>query len=108
MSNSSVSSDARFNHAAIFLIAVALAVFLGWQIKQSLAARAVLQEAIEQRGVIVSEAQANQARTAKQLEVFLTDLLALAETNPQAKALVDRYGIRRQSPSAQPALPPAM
>lgn len=99
MSNSSVSSDNKFNQIAILLIAIALAVFLGWQIKQGLAARTVLKQAVEQRSILVTEAQANQARTAKQLEIFLTDLLTLAETNPQAKAVVDRYGIRRNAPA---------
>ena len=85
---------------AVTLLAASLLIFLGWQIKQSLAVRTVLNNAIEQRSVIITEAQANQARTAQQLESFLSDVLALAETNGQAKAVVDRYGIRRNQPAA--------
>ncbi len=96
-----VSSDSLFTQGAILMIALSLAVLLGWQINQSLSARGKLKQAVEQSTVLVSEAQANQARTARQLEVFLSDLLTLAQTNPQAKAIVDRYGIRRNAPADQ-------
>jgi hypothetical protein len=102
MSAPSRPSD-PFTHGALLCVTLALAVFLGWQVKQSLAARNALRQAVDQRSILVNEAQATQARTAKQLEAFLSDLLVLAQNNPQAKAIVDRYGIRRNAPAAEQA-----
>lgn len=105
MSTPDQSADVKFSHAGLFAIALSMILFLGWQIKQSYEVRTSLQQLITQRTALLTEAEAKQARTSKQLEIFLNDVLILAKTDPQIKALADRFGIRRNAPPAP--VPPA-
>jgi hypothetical protein len=98
------AADLKFSHAGLFTIALSLVVFLGWQVKQSYELRTSLRQLITQRTTLLTEAEVKQARTSKQLEMFLNDVLILAKTDPQIKALADRFGIKR---NAAPAPAPA-
>lgn len=104
MSTPEQSADLKFSHAGLFTIALSLVIFLGWQIKQSYEVRSSLQQLIAQRTTLLSEAESKQARTSKQLEIFLNDILVLARTDSQVEAVSDRFGIRR---NAVPAPVPA-
>jgi Tfp pilus assembly protein PilO len=88
------------SQVSISLLAIAFITFLAWQNSLSHKVGDQLQQAIEQRKLLIEQGTQAQTKTAQQLESFLSDLMTLAETDAQAAALVDRYDIRRKAPTA--------
>ncbi|HAV12444.1 MAG TPA: hypothetical protein DCX06_02955 [Opitutae bacterium] len=82
------------------LLSSAVIILLAWQLSISRDVHAVLESAKEQRAVIIEQATTNQAKTSQQLESFLSDLLMLADNDAQAAAVVQKYGIKRNTPDA--------
>jgi hypothetical protein len=93
------------NQAALTLLSLATLLFFGWQLSKTRELKSQLETANEQRAVLIEQATSAQLTTSQQLEAFLSDLLVLAETDPQAAALAERYQIRRNqsTEAAQPA-----
>lgn len=78
----------------ILLLILSVAVVLIWQVNNIAQQRSALQIGIGQLQEPTRQSQQFQGN----LQRFLTDLLELAKTDPQAKAVVDKYGIRQQAP----------
>ncbi|RYD83472.1 MAG: hypothetical protein EOP84_07845 [Verrucomicrobiaceae bacterium] len=90
------------------LLAISFAVLLVYQIinlnKQHSAMQETKQQmstAIEQREALVKQSTELQSK----LQAVAVDLLALAQTNEKAKAIVQKYNIQQNAPApgAQPA-----
>jgi hypothetical protein len=81
----------------ITLIALSLCIVLGWQIFNALQTRKSWQAQYEQRKTLVEQS----AKVQGGLEAMVNDLLALAEVDKEAKAVVDKYQIRRNEPAAK-------
>jgi hypothetical protein len=95
------TQPSALNQLSITVLAAALIIFFGWQYSQISQLKSNLVEANEQRAVQFEQSNLVQTKTSEQLESFLSDLLALAETDPQAAALVERYNIRRNAPAPE-------
>jgi cell division protein FtsL len=89
------------------ILAISLITFLAWQNLLSNQTSQQLEKAIEQRELIIEQTTLSQTKTAKQMESFLSDLLTLAESDPQAAALINRYEIHRQNTPATQEAPEA-
>jgi hypothetical protein len=99
MSDSSYGSPRHNGFIPLTLLAVSFTILLGWQIFLSLQARANARAQFEQRKQLVDQSTKVQGG----LEVLVNDLLTLAETDRDAKAIVDKYQIRRNPPASAPA-----
>jgi|APCry1669188910_1035180.scaffolds.fasta_scaffold08753_3 hypothetical protein len=84
------------------LMAISLVVFLGWQVVAAAQQYISLVRLSDQQAVLTS--QATQAET--KLQTMMMDLLKLSLSNPEAKAIVNKYGIKFNS-TAQSAAPGA-
>lgn len=73
----------------ILLCAIALLVVLVWQFLQVREQRAALARVEKSREATVRDAQSVQG----ELQRLAVGLVELSKTDPQAKALVDKYGI---------------
>jgi hypothetical protein len=82
--------------APILLILIGLLVLLSWNLRGIAQQTANLQIAKAQLG----QATLQSAQTEEKLKAMLTDLLALAATekDPDAAAIVKRYGIKQNVP----------
>jgi hypothetical protein len=86
----------------LFLMALSLAGFLGWQVTQAARQHLDLVRVADQQTLLAG--QAAQAET--KLQAMMMDLLELSKTDANAQAIVKKYGIRFNP--AQPSfLPPA-
>ena len=83
---------------AFALLAGAIVLLVAWQVIVSFSAHSQLQAGLKARTEIVGKAELAQ----KNLESFVLDLVKLSETNEGAKAIVDKYQIKK-GPNAQPA-----
>jgi cell division protein FtsB len=77
------------------IVCLSLFIVLAWQMVMSLQARSNLRAQFEQRKQLVEQS----TRAQGSLEAFVNDLLTLAETDKDAKALVEKYQIRRNAPA---------
>lgn len=77
------------------ILCLSLFLVLAWQTFMSLQARSNLRAQFEQRKQMVEQSTRAQAN----LETFVNDLLTLSETDKDAKAIVDKYQIRRNAPA---------
>ena len=75
----------------VLLLSLALIFLLGWQFSNAARQRAGLQRIEQSRAETVKQALAVQA----DLERLCASLLDLAQTDPAARELVQRYGITR-------------
>jgi hypothetical protein len=82
----------------VLLLSISLLTVFVWQLVGSFQQRSMLQNSIQRQDELVSQAGAVQ----KSLERLLTDLLELAKTNEQARAVVEKYKIARQTPPQTP------
>lgn len=80
----------------ILLLVLSVALVLGWQVNSIAQQRSGLQIALGQLQEPTRQSQQFQGG----LQKFLTDLLEFAKTDAQAKAVVDKYGIRQQPPAS--------
>ncbi|MDR2463742.1 MAG: hypothetical protein LBD30_08200 [Verrucomicrobiales bacterium] len=78
---------------AYLLLSVAFIILLFWQTIVSVGVNGNLKSGLKNRGGAVEQAQ----NTQKTLEAFVVDLLQLAEHNEGAKAIVEKYQIRKGS-----------
>ncbi|MDR0533730.1 MAG: hypothetical protein LBH01_07230 [Verrucomicrobiales bacterium] len=76
---------------AYLILSVAFIILVAWQVVVSFGAHSQLQTALKDRAGVVDKAQLAQ----KNLESFVVDLIKLSETNDGAKAIVDKYQIRK-------------
>ncbi len=81
------------------ILALSLILLLGWQLSLGMRQRTALEQQIAQRADVVRQSQMLQG----QLQKIAMDLIALGESDPEAKAIVQKYGIARQpNPPAKP------
>jgi type VI protein secretion system component VasK len=85
------------------LLSLTIIILLGWQLSMSREVNETLTSAVEQRAVILDQATTNQTATSQQLESFLSELLDLSAKDPQAAAITQKYGIKRNAPTAKVA-----
>jgi len=81
------------------LMALSLAIFLGWQLTAAVRQHSGLLRMQEQQTILAGQA----AQAESKLQAMIVDLLTLAKTDADAKAIVLKYRINMNSP-AQPAL----
>ena len=96
---SSTNKFTILSKLSMTFVLLALILFFSWQLSLTRELKANLAEANEQRLLLIEQANDAQTKTSAQLEAFLNDLLQLAESDPQAAALVKRYNIRRNAPA---------
>ncbi len=90
-------SPASYSAFTPLLIAlIGLLVLLSWNLRITLIQTSNLQIAKAQLG----QASLQSAQTEEKLKAMLTDLLVLAPDNPDAAAIVKRYGIKQNGPIA--------
>lgn len=82
----------------IILLAISIVAFFSWQLKGISDQRNALQNTIARLQEPTKQSQQVQSS----LQQIATDLLDLAKTDPQAKAVVDKYGIRQNAPATVP------
>jgi len=82
--------------APLLLTLIGLIVFLFWNLRGIAQQTSIFQTAKAQLG----QATLQSTQTEEKLKAMLTDLLALATTekDPDAAAIVKRYGIKQNSP----------
>lgn len=97
MSSSSENNCSAF--IPLCLLSLALLLVLSWQVFLSLQIRSNARAQFEQRKQLVEQS----TRVQGSLESIVNDLLKLAETDRDAKTVVDKYGIRRNTPAGEPA-----
>ena len=76
---------------AYMLLAVSFIALIGWQIIVEKGNSGRLTTNLKGRAEVVQRAEDTQ----RNLESFVVDLLTLAETNEGARAIVEKYQIRR-------------
>lgn len=81
----------------VTLVSLSLCILLGWQIFNALQTRKSWQAQYDQRKELVNQS----AKVQGGLETMVNDLLTLAETDKDAKAIVEKYQIRRSTPPAK-------
>lgn len=80
----------------ILLVAASIALLLVWQVKNISQQRTGLQSAIFQMQEPAKQSQQVQGS----LQKLVVGLLDLAQSDQQAKAVVDKYGIKQNAPAA--------
>jgi hypothetical protein len=83
-----------------------LIVLLGWQLNFTFQARSNMQKQIEAQKDNVTQAAESAKKIQGELEGIVNDLLKLAETEPAARVVVDKYQIRRNADAAPEAAKP--
>ena len=74
----------------LVLMAVSLALVLGWNVAQAWQQLRAEKQAQNQQIGLLQQA----ATTERNLQAMLTDLVVLAHTDPQARAIVDKFQIK--------------
>jgi hypothetical protein len=82
---------------AYLILSAAFIILVAWQVIASFGAHSQLQTALNERAGVVDKAQLAQ----KNLESFVVDLIKLSESNEGAKAIVDKYQIRKGNGGAE-------
>ncbi|MEI6969976.1 MAG: hypothetical protein WCL44_00535 [bacterium] len=85
----------------LVLLSVSLALFLGWQVAMAMVQQIDLIRLQDRQAVLSS--QAAQAET--KLESVIFDLLSLSKTDSDAKAVVEKYGIKFNPEAASSGTP---
>jgi hypothetical protein len=80
----------------VLLLSLALIFMLAWQLLNTSRQRSNLKQIQESRAATVQQAKSVQA----ELERLCDELLTLAQTDPAARELVQRYGISRGAATA--------
>lgn len=81
------------------LLALSMALFLGWQVTTAAQQYFALQRLAEHQNILAGQA----GRTESNLKDLMMDLLALSKTNAAAHAIVAKYGIKfNPTPTANP------
>jgi heme exporter protein D len=85
----------RSSYWAIALVELALLIFLAWQLSSVWKQKSLLADQKQQRQRMADEARNNQVA----LQNLAGGLLDLARTDPEARALVEKYQIRAGEPT---------
>jgi hypothetical protein len=81
----------------LVLLALSMATFLGWQVMLSQRQHTALLQLAGQQTLLVGQAKQTESR----LQAMMMDLLTLSKTDPNAKAIVNKFGIKyNPAPSA--------
>lgn len=83
----------------LVLLSVSIIVLLGWQVSVSSTQKSLIQSAITRQEPAVAQAQQVQASVSK----LVANLLAAAQTDDGAKAIVAKYKIQQSGPAPTPA-----
>jgi hypothetical protein len=83
----------------VLLLSLALIFMLAWQLLNTSRQRSSLKQTQQSRAATVQQAKGIQA----ELERLCDELLTLAQTDPAARELVQRYGISRGAAPAPAA-----
>ncbi len=75
----------------VSLVALSVLVFLVWQYSLTWQRQAILKNQRQERQRLVDQSKGAQTG----LQQLATDLLELAQTDPEARALVEKYGITK-------------
>jgi len=86
----------------LVLLSISFIVLLGWQVRNASAQRLQFENAITQAGPAVEKSHQVQAGLAK----LANDLMAAAQTDDTAKAIVAKYIQKSGSPDAAASPPP--
>ena len=92
------------------LLAISFAVLLIYQIINLNKQHSAMQETKQQMTTIIEQREALVKQSAdlqSKLQAVAVDLLALAQTNEKAKAIVQKYNIQQNAPTPAPAAQPA-
>ncbi|MEI6807553.1 MAG: hypothetical protein WCN95_02435 [bacterium] len=84
------------------LMAISLALFFGWQVTVSVRQYITLLRLGDQQVALSEQA----AQTEGKLQALIMDLLKLSKTDTDAKTVIDKYGIKFNTPP-QPGAPSA-
>lgn len=84
------------------LLAVSLIMVLGWNARQTWRQRQVATGLLAQQANALQQADA----TGQRLQALLSDLVVLAQRDPQARNIIEKYQIRQAQPADAPAVPP--
>jgi hypothetical protein len=95
--NDTPSAQGVFLPIAILMIAVLL--ILGWELYLTKTQGAIWQKQITQREQLVNQARAVQS----DLQKIAFDLMTLSLTDPDARAIVEKYQIKQEPNKASPA-----
>ena len=87
----------------VFLLALSLVIFLGWQTTQSVRQYIASIRLADQQALLAGQATQTEAN----LQAMMMDLLKLSQTDADAKAIVAKYGIKF-NPPAQPQEQPGV
>ena len=82
----------------LVLLSVSIIVLLGWQVSVGSNQRGLLENAITRQEPAVSQAQ----QIVDGVTKLVTDLLAAAQTDDTAKAIVEKYKIQQNGPTPSP------
>ncbi len=82
------------------LVSLSLVVFLGWQVSLSVRQYIGSVRIAEQQDLLDAQAVQTEAK----FQSMVMDLMALARTDPDARKIVDKYGIK-YNPAPSPAQP---
>lgn len=80
------------------LVTVSVLIFLGWQTAQSVRQHATLIRLSDRQELLASQA----AQTENQLQALMMDLLQLAKTDEDARAIAAKYNIKFNPPQTAP------
>ena len=95
--SSSQNSNSASPFIPILLLSVAMVLLLLWQCLVAWNTGGNLRTQIEQRQPLVNQSQLVQTNVQK----LINDLLILSETDADAKKIIDKYQIRRNTPATQ-------
>lgn len=87
----------------VLLVSVAMIILLGYQLTIIFGQRSGLQKQIAQQTEVVTRA----VQTQNELQRVVMELLALSETDADAKAIITKYKIASSTPPSAPAATPA-
>lgn len=88
----------RYAFGPSVLLALSLAMVLGWNVFQAWRQQQVIKRMLAQNVVVLQQAAATELR----LQALLMELVTLAQTDPQAKSIVEKYQIRYNQPGTAP------
>lgn len=83
------------------MLTLSLAVFLGWQVMAAARQHIAALRLADQQTFLTGQA----AQAESKLQAMMMDLLELSKSDPDARAIVSKYGIKF-TPAPAPALPP--
>lgn len=106
MSQDSPSVQSPSTFGSVLLLALALTVFLGWQLWAGIRQYQSAEQVWDRQEVTARQA----AETKKNFEAMMFELIELAETHPEARRIIRKYNVTfnpgTDSPESAPSKSP--